>query len=139
MQKLISVALDVPINKLFDYQCDDKNAKAGARVRVPFGNSTRIGLIVQISQAKVGGSKYQIKKIYELLDHFPILSAELMKTLRWAATYYHHPIGQVLFNALSPVHRNGKSEPKSQYRNRELIEPTPLILNDEQLKISNSI
>tara|TARA_Y100000768_G_scaffold330531_1_gene269291 strand:- start:2929 stop:4893 length:1965 start_codon:yes stop_codon:yes gene_type:complete len=139
MQKLISVALDVPINKLFDYQCDDKNAKAGARVRVPFGNSTRIGLIVQINQAKVGGSKYKIKKIYELLDHFPILSAELLKTLRWAATYYHHPIGQVLFNALSPVHRNGKAEPKSQYRNRELTESTPLILNDEQLKISNSI
>ena len=48
MHKFVSVALDVPIYKLFDYKCTFDNAKVGARVKVPFGRSTRVGIIVKI-------------------------------------------------------------------------------------------
>ena len=47
MQKLISVALDVPINQLFDYIVENQNIKIGCRVKVPFGSSTRTGIIVE--------------------------------------------------------------------------------------------
>jgi len=139
MQKIISVALDVPINKLFDYYCDNNNAKTGSRVKVPFGNSTRIGLIVEISENLTKKSEYEVKGIYELLDEIPILSTELLKTSKWAATYYHYPIGQVLFNCMTPIHRKGKAEPKKRNNDNPPNKPIPLKLNDEQLKVSNSI
>ena len=47
MQKLVSVALDVPINQLFDYVCEDQDIIVGCRVKVPFGRSTRTGIIVE--------------------------------------------------------------------------------------------
>ncbi len=114
MHKFISVALDVPINKLFDYRCNNENAKPGVRVKVPFGNSTRIGLILEISENQPKKSEYKVKDVYELLDEMPILSTELLKTSKWAATYYHYPIGQVLFNSMTPIHRKGKAEPKKE-------------------------
>tara|TARA_Y100000768_G_C23986683_1_gene689298 strand:- start:1509 stop:3473 length:1965 start_codon:yes stop_codon:yes gene_type:complete len=139
MQKLISVALDVPVNKLFDYYCSDKNAKIGVRVSVPFGNSIRLGLIVQINSSEPCKSRYKVKEIDKVLDESPILSNELLKTSKWAANYYHYPIGQVLFNAMSPIHRKGKAEPKRNYENNEVTDSIPLKLNEEQLRISNSI
>jgi len=139
MQKLISVALDVPLNILFDYYCDDDKAVVGSRVKVPFGASTRIGLIVEIND--IGGKKnnYKIKNIYKLIDEIPILSNELLKTSKWAATYYQYPIGQVLFNSMSPIHRKGKNEPKKILKVEPKTEPVALKLNDEQSKVYNNI
>ena len=139
MQKLISVALDLPISKLFDYYCNNSNARVGSRVKVPFGASTRIGLIVEINNLKTRKNSYKIKDIYELLDDRPIFSNELMKTSKWAATYYHHPIGQVLFNSMSPIHRKGNAEPKKNFIDKPNDEPVNLKLNDEQLNVSNNI
>ena len=139
MRKLISVALDVPINKLFDYYCDNKNAQTGSRVKVPFGSSTRIGLIVEINKLEIKKDTYKVKYIYELLDEIPILSNELLKTSKWAAAYYHYPIGQVLFNSMSPIHRKGKAEPKKSVKDNPVAKPIALKLNDEQMKVSNSI
>ena len=48
MQKLISVALDVPINQLFDYIVENQEIKIGCRVKVPFGSSTRTGIIEKL-------------------------------------------------------------------------------------------
>ena len=139
MQKLISVALDLPISKLFDYYCNNSNARVGSRVKVPFGASTRIGLIVEINNLKIRKNSYKIKDIYELLDDKPIFSNELMKTSKWAATYYHHPIGQVLFNSMSPIHRKGNAEPKKNFIDKPNNEPVNLKLNDEQLNVANNI
>tara|TARA_B100000900_G_scaffold327333_1_gene287434 strand:- start:2117 stop:4099 length:1983 start_codon:yes stop_codon:yes gene_type:complete len=139
MQKLLSVALDVPLNKLFDYHCDDNKAMVGSRVKVPFGASTRIGLIVEINDIGRKKNNYKIKNIYELLDERPVLSNELLKTSKWAATYYQYPIGQVLFNSMSPIHRKGNNEPKRVLREASMTKPTALKLNDEQLRVSNDI
>ena len=139
MQKLISVALDLPISKLFDYYCNNSNARVGSRVKVPFGASTRIGLIVEINNLKIRKNSYKIRDIYELLDDKPIFSNELMKTSKWAATYYHHPIGQVLFNSMSPIHRKGNAEPKKNFIDKPNNEPVNLKLNDEQLNVANNI
>ena len=81
MQKLLSVALDVPLNKLFDYHCDDNKAMVGSRVKVPFGASTRIGLIVEIKDSGRRKNNYKIKNIYEVLDEKPILSNEDRKSV----------------------------------------------------------
>ncbi|MFS8609468.1 MAG: primosomal protein N', partial [Gammaproteobacteria bacterium] len=42
------------------------------------------------------------------LDGEPLLAPELLETLRWAADYYHHPIGEVLAHALPGLLRKGR-------------------------------
>jgi primosomal protein N' (replication factor Y) len=139
MYKFVSVALDVPVNKLFDYRCTHVNAKVGSRVVVPFGRSIRIGIIVKFFDNVDRKGSYEIKDIQELLDHTPTLSSELLKTSRWASNYYHYPLGQVLFSALTPIKRKNKPEPKSKYEHSEILKPDSLVLNDEQFKVAKSI
>ena len=139
MRKLISVALDVPINQLFDYSSDDQSVTAGSRVKVPFGRSTRIGIVVEVKKFKEEIGGYKIKDTHETLDKIPLLSSEIIKTCKWASTYYHYPIGQVLFNALTPIHRKGLLSPHK----KEVIEiqevKFQLKLNDEQSKVAKGI
>ena len=45
--KLIRVALPVPLNRYFDYLLPDFfSATKGARVSVPFGSQTQVGIVV---------------------------------------------------------------------------------------------
>ena len=87
MQKLISVALDVPINHLFDYITENQDIKVGHRVEVPFGRSKRIGIVLEVESFKMQESAYKIKKIYKVIDKAPLLSMEIIKTCKWAASY----------------------------------------------------
>ena len=99
MLKLVKVVLDIPIDEPFDYTCDDINAKVGSRVLVSFGRSSRLGVIIGIKDFEDGPKIYKLKKISQLIDETPILSKEILKTCKWAASYYHHPIGQVVFSS----------------------------------------
>ena len=45
-------------------------------------------------------SAKRLKPITQVLDAEPLLSPPLLKLLEWAATYYHHPIGEVMVSAL---------------------------------------
>ena len=135
MQKLISVALDVPINQLFDYIVENQDIKIGCRVKVPFGSSTRTGIIVETKKLNAGQTAYKIKNIHKVLDESRVLSTEMMETCKWAATYYHYPIGQVLFNALTPIHRKGSPSPDRKLVFNEKSSKFQLKLNEEQSEV----
>jgi primosomal protein N' (replication factor Y) len=49
----------------------------------------------------------RLKPILEVLDPRPVLDASALALLRWAAEYYHHPIGEVLSTALPKAMRMG--------------------------------
>ena len=100
MLKLVKVVLDIPVNEAFDYISDDKNLKVGSRARVPFGKSIRLGIIIDIEPIEHAKKEYKIK-IDSLVDLSPIISKEMMKTCKWASSYYHHPIGQVVFSVIT--------------------------------------
>lgn len=51
----------------------------------------------------------ELKAVVEVLDVEPVYSASVWRLLLWAADYYHHPIGDVLFHALPILLRQGKS------------------------------
>jgi len=73
--------------------------KIGLRVRVPFGRSERVGLIVGLSETtQIELSK--LKPITELLDETPLLPSELWQLGLWAADYYQHPLGDALMHLL---------------------------------------
>ena len=139
MPKLVKVALDIPINGLFDYSCDYIGVKIGSRVSIPFGKSLRLGVIIDIKEFKDKPTAYKLKKINKLIDEIPILSKEVLKTCEWAASYYHHPIGQVVFSALSPLHRKEKKIPKKKFEIEHKKIQHDLILNIEQNKIYENL
>ena len=109
----IKVALPVPMRTLFDYKVPKAIAlrhelKPGMRVKVPFGKSSRLGVIVALSDHSEWDPE-QIKPLTSLHDKSPVISAELMALCEWAARYYHHPIGDVIFHALPILLRKGEN------------------------------
>src|SRR6185436_20982444 len=108
--KLVRVAVPVPLADAFDYVVggDDPLPPLGSRVRVPFGRGERIGLVVE-HPATTDVAAARLKTIGAVLDEAPALGPELMASLRWAAEYYHHPIGAVLSHALPGLLREGRA------------------------------
>jgi primosomal protein N' (replication factor Y) len=107
--KLVRVAVPVPLADAFDYlvPAGDALPQAGSRVRVPFGRHERIGLVIEHpSTTSVAPGK--LKAIGAVLDPTPTLGRELLASLRWAAEYYHHPVGAVLSHALPGLLREGR-------------------------------
>ena len=49
----------------------------------------------------------RLKPIVEAIDTTPLWDATTFGLLRWAADYYHHPLGDVLFSAMPKMLRNG--------------------------------
>lgn len=66
------------------------------RVQVPFGRRSAVGVIVRLGP----GEGTDLKDLSRCLDETPLLDSALIRLLRWAADYYHHPVGQVVKNAL---------------------------------------
>jgi len=104
------VAVPVPLAEGFDYlaAADGPLPAPGSRVRVPFGRGERIGIVVDHpSSTPLAPGK--LKAIRSVLDAAPTIGAELLQTLRWAADYYHHPLGAVLSHALPGLLREGRA------------------------------
>lgn len=101
------VALPVPLPRTFDYLLPEGiPVKAGCRVRVPFGKQERIGIVVSVSE-RSELPLAELKPVAEALDSEPVFSTTVWRMLLWAADYYHHPIGDVLFHALPIMLRRG--------------------------------
>ena len=102
--QITEVAIPVPLHNTFDYLCKEK-VGIGSRVKVPFGNKKVTGIVLS---HKDKSSFTKLKEIEEIIDHEALLSKEILKFLSWSANYYHHPIGEVLSNAIPKNLRNGK-------------------------------
>ena len=114
--EIIRVALDTPLRRTFDYLRDPAAPAgvAGQRVRVPFGRQEKIGLIVSIeSHSELEKSK--LKRISSYIDDSPTLDSALLALLRWAADYYHHPLGEVIATALPKLLREGAALHESRF------------------------
>lgn len=109
--RVLQVALDVPVPRLFDYRLDgeiDGNL-VGRLVRVPFGTSGKAGKIgVVVGEIAHSDQPAEKLKAVELLSGLPPLPEEWLELCRFCAQYYHHPLGQVLSFALPPLLRRGK-------------------------------
>src|SRR5215203_4295582 len=106
---LVRVAVPVPLADAFDYLAPaGALPAAGCRVRVPFGRGERIGIVVD-HPAATDVAPERLKTIGSVLDGSPVLGAELLLSLRWAADYYHHPLGTVLSHALPALLREGRA------------------------------
>ena len=111
------VCIDSPLRKIFDYRIPDQLAdiNIGYRVLVPFGQRNIIGIVVGLTcTSDIASSR--LKSIQTRLDNEAIFSRECFELIKWAARYYHYPLGAALFSALPPALRktNG-AEQNSEY------------------------
>ena len=102
--QITEVAIPVPLHNTFDYLCKEKVC-IGSRVKVPFGSKKVTGIVLS---HKDKSSFSKLKEVEEVIDHEALLSKEILEFLTWSANYYHHPIGEVLSNAIPKNLRNGK-------------------------------
>lgn len=97
---IIRVALDVPVDCLFDYIAPDATEQdIGYCVRVPFGRRFMTGLIMAVSNdAQVPADK--LKQAESIRREIPPLPAILIELFEFCSRYYHYPIGMVIMNGL---------------------------------------
>ncbi len=112
---ILQVALDTPLRRVFDYRPPD-DAPAGAcaalrpgvRVEVPFGRRHLIGILVGVA-AESAVPEARLRRARAILDQEPVFDAVTFELLRWAADYYHHPVGEVFAAALPAALRAGQA------------------------------
>jgi len=113
MPGLIRVAVPVPLPQTFDYELPaGPLPEAGCRVLVPFGPREVVGIVIGPA-ADPGIAVGAIKPVSCVLDAAPLLTAELLDSLRWAARYYQHPIGEVCAAALPLALRSAQDLPEA--------------------------
>ncbi|MGH8674504.1 MAG: primosomal protein N' [Burkholderiales bacterium] len=110
--RVMRVALDVPLEKLFDYFSPEALAALpGDRVAVPFGTRQRVGVAVETAT----GSEVEegkLKQIARVLDGAPRLPSEWLDFMRFLASYYQRPLGETAVGALPPRLRSLRPLPK---------------------------
>ncbi len=109
---ILSIAVPVPLNRLFDYlapdNCKTEQLQIGIRVQIPFGKQTKIGILLAV-KTNSNIDTHKLKTVEILIDTSPLLSAQDIKLLHWAQSYYHHPIGDVFMSAFPTTLRKGKA------------------------------
>lgn len=110
---ILQIAIPVPLDRLFDYwpplQADLEVIKPGMRVSVPFGNNTKIGVVLGIVDAGASSVELgRLKTVEQIIDKEPLLTALDLRLLQWASRYYHHAIGEVIATAFPVALRQGK-------------------------------
>ena len=110
MNTYFRIAIPTPLRRHFDYlipaNLQANLPKAGVRVKVPFGRQTLIGILLEIVH-ETDVPVQKMKQIIEVLDKKPVFNSELLQLLRWCTLYYHHPVGEVMQNALPVKLRHG--------------------------------
>ncbi|GHT92338.1 primosomal protein N' [Betaproteobacteria bacterium] len=96
------LALDVPLYRLFDYLVEDSpRLQVGLRVKAPFGNREKIGVIVELAK-KSELPPEQLKTAALLDDDLPPLTPDFFRLCEFASQYYQAPLGEVILQALPP-------------------------------------
>jgi primosomal protein N' (replication factor Y) len=114
-EAVLRIALPLPLPRCFDYLPpvgqSVETMQVGCRVRVPFGNRELVGFIDAIDEPEADAP--ELRHALAVLDQEPVLHGEMLATLRWAARYYHAPLGEVIATALPATLRRGDPMPET--------------------------
>ncbi len=111
--RICSFALALPVYHGFDYAVDNgHHYQPGVRVKLPFGEATRIGICLPVEPPEEDGR--DLKTVIEAVDEQPVLSPHLLELGRWLAEYYCQPIGEVLFYCLPGYLRKSQAQTETR-------------------------
>lgn len=110
-ETFLRIAVPSPLRRCFDYipptGVDVHTLLPGIRVRVPFGRSSVIGVLMKrVDDTPV--PRERLRPVQAVLDNAPLFSSTVLELLTWVSAYYQHPIGDVLGNALPALLRQGR-------------------------------
>lgn len=137
---IASVRVDVAVNKSFDYLIPaewSQPLSVGSRVKVPFGNRTVLGTVLEIKPHQ-SDSSIQLKPVIETIGTQAVVSPPLMQLARWMASYYLAPLDMVLRTIAPSI-----VQKKASMRNRkitldpELAEASASLLPTEPLPLTD--
>ncbi len=110
--KIVRVALDIPLPRLFDYRSEEAtSADIGCRVLVPFGKKRIVGLIVGIA-TRSELAEGRLRQVERIIRDVPPLSPEWLALAKFCSDYYHRPLGEVVMTALPPRLRSASPVPR---------------------------
>lgn len=96
---ILKIALDVPLDRLFDYLSGHHHVQIGQRVLVEFGRRKQIGIVmVMTDNSDVPLEK--LKPIAQAFTEETPLDAEMLALIKFSADYYQYPFGQALLSSL---------------------------------------
>src|SRR5688572_10519719 len=112
---VLQVVFDTPMRQGFDYlpAADAPVPRPGERVRVPFGRQRAIGVVAAQADASTWPLA-KLKAVTQSIDTTPLWDEATFAVLRWAADYYHHPLGEVLFSAMPKMLREGAAATREE-------------------------
>ena len=144
-QSIVQVAIDTPVNKLFDYIWDHESLgsspQRGQIISIEFGKKELVGVVIK----EIENSEFDIQKLKHVTGIAPCtsISEDVIGMAEFSSVYYQKSIGEVLLPAipkywrqkekwelLSKAKRKTKSAEKKNHRNKE--EQKAIQLNDEQ-------
>ena len=102
---IIKVAVTGPFLTPLDYLCTGESV-IGGRVWVKVRNKKQLGIVLE-RDVKSNLAENKILKVDEVIDKQPIFSEPDLTLLKWAAYYYHEPIGNVMQTAMPTKIRQG--------------------------------
>ena len=134
----VRVALDVPLDRCFDYRPPDEErlteADIGLRVRVPFGQKSRIGIVVDLPHTS-DFPETQLKAVEEVLRDLPPLPPDWARLCEFCARYYQVPLGEVMLSTL-PAGLRRLDPPKARTPKRRPpappASPRPALTDEQQ-------
>jgi primosomal protein N' (replication factor Y) len=110
-ERIVRVALPVPIDQLFDYRLASgtgapKDVAPGTRVRVPFAGQLLVGLVVPKDLMKNliddDASRVPLLEVEAVIDEEPVVHESMLRLLATAAETIFAPIGLAVAHALPP-------------------------------------
>ena len=109
-EPVLQVAVPAPVRRRFDYLPPQPGwslpVPLGARVRVPFGRTSVVGVVVGVATTSAVDVT-RLRRVREVIDTEPLLDPAMLKLLLWASGYFQHPIGEVVAGTLPRLLRLG--------------------------------
>src|SRR5262249_46088856 len=100
--RVISVALPLPVRKTFSYRVPESlpRPEPGSRVRVPFGERALTGVVVADAAAPEGDEPARLRNVIEVLDPEPVCPPDLLSTAARVAERFFASPGEVFKSVL---------------------------------------
>ncbi|MCB1645003.1 MAG: primosomal protein N', partial [Pseudomonadales bacterium] len=113
---LLNIAVPLPLRASYTYRWPKILGPVpapGCRVRIPFGSRKITGIVLeQVTHHELPEQK--IRAVEQALDDTPLFSQSLLGLCQWAASYYHHPLGEVLETAIPKLLREGRAATRTR-------------------------
>lgn len=133
--KVLVEISNINVDKTFNYLIPDElreKVQIGIRVKVEFVNRIIEGFVVGI--ADFNDSEYELKKILEVIDEFPILNNELLNLGKWMSNEYYSTLISC-YQIMLPKALKAKSNSKV---NKKIVKIVSLNNNTNLNKLSDN-